>query len=311
MAVTQISYRRVSGTSESLAGLLGLRTVDDLFLHAADWTEIARQRAALQRLTDLSQQLDLRPLAAACATIRPIPAAPIFSVTASFVGQRNYSSDEIKQAVADGISQRHGWRYSDDDALADLNVRLFIEHEQAVVGLRLGRRPLHERAYKQAGRSGSLKPPVAAAMLRLAEVEVGQTLLDPCCGAGTIVIEAAQIGARAFGGDLDWAALESARLNAAGGRFAQWDARRLPIPAASVERVVTNLPWGRQVTVDAALADFYAVVCHDIARIIAPGGRIAVLTSTPELIALPDLVCTGQTEISLFGQRPTILVFAA
>lgn len=309
MVVTQIAYRRVLGTCASLTGLLGLRTVDDVFLHAADWSGIERQRVALQRITTLSEQLDLRLLAAACATIRPIPAAPIFSVTASFVGHRNYNSDEIKQAVAEGITRMYGWRYADDDAQAHYNLRLFIEHDQAVVGLRLSQSPLHERRYQRT--KGSLKAPVAAAMLRLAEVEAGQVVLDPCCGSGTIISEAVPIGARALGGDLDLAALAAARINAGGGRVTQWDARQLPIPAASVARIVTNLPWGRQVTIDAALADFYAEVSREMQRVIKPSGRIAVLTSTPELVALPDLVCTRQIEISLFGQTPSILVFSA
>ena len=35
----------------------------------------------------------------------------------------------------------------------------------------------------------------------------------------------------------------------------QWDARALPLPDRSVERVVTNLPWGRQVAVDYGIGD--------------------------------------------------------
>ena len=58
--------------------------------------------------------------------------------------------------------------------MADLNVRLFIEHETASVGLRLGQVPLQERRWKRAHRPGSLKPPVAAAMLRLAGLAPGQ-----------------------------------------------------------------------------------------------------------------------------------------
>jgi hypothetical protein len=46
-------------------------------------------------------------------------------------------------------------------------------------------------------------------------------------------------------------------------------------------------------------------------RVIAPDGRIALLTSTPHLVDLSDLRCDRQIEISLFGQTPVIMVFSA
>ena len=116
--------------------------------------------------------------------LRPLPPEPRYSITASFVGRRNYSSDEIKRTIAEGISSILPWRYTADDREADLNLRLFIDHETAYVGVRLGEHPLHERAYKVAERPGSLKPSVAAAMLRLADVQPGQRLLDPAAAAG-------------------------------------------------------------------------------------------------------------------------------
>ncbi len=84
--------------------------------------------------------------------------------------------------------------------MAELNVRLFIEHAEALVGLRLGATPLHRRSYKQAQRPGSLKPPVAAALLELLAPQPGERLLDPCCGVGTILVEAARRGGLARGG---------------------------------------------------------------------------------------------------------------
>jgi 23S rRNA G2445 N2-methylase RlmL len=260
-------------------------------------------------------RLDLGKAVAACAQVRTVGSPPLFSVTANFVGRRNYSTEEIRRACAGGISASQGWPYTPDDASADLNVRVFIEHETAFVGLRLGKRPLHRRAYKQRHLPGSLKPSVAAALLALVEVGPGTRVLDPCCGVGTIPIEAAWGGAAAWGGDRDAVAVDAARANAqaagVGARVFAWDARSLPVAGASVDRIVSNLPWGRAVKVDAALASFYGRVCAEMRRAIAPGGRIALLTSTPHLVDLGDMECDGQIEISLFGQTPTIIVFSA
>ncbi len=315
VTVREVAYRRVAADcAESLVPLLDLRTVDDVYLDLATWTGIGHTRDVLAVLQWHATQLDLARAAEQIKTQRPLADRPAFSVTASFVGRRNFSSDEIKQTVKEGVREISDWNYRPDDREADLNLRIFIEHENAYVGVRLSKRPLHERAYRQVERTGSLKPPVAAAMLRLVDLQPGQTLLDPCCGSGTILIEAAIIGAQARGGDSDAGALEAARLNTQAARVEvsldQWDARRLPLADDSIEQVVTNLPWGRQVTVDDELEHFYRAVCAEIERVLIPGGKAAVLTSTPSLLGFERLRPLEQIEISLFGQTPTISVLA-
>jgi 23S rRNA G2445 N2-methylase RlmL len=316
VTIGRIGYRRITAScAGSLAPLLDLRTVDDVFLDLGAWRNVGRPRRTLALLRDLSSRLDLRAAAAEITRLRAVPQTPAFSVTASFVGKRNYGAEEIKSAVSEGIMIHQDWRYANDDAAADLNVRVFIERETAFVGLRLGRRPLHEREYKKAHRVGSLKPPVAAAMLRLVGIAPGQSLLDPCCGAGTILAEAGKFGAAVCGGDIDSAAVSAARMNlrAAGGaaNINAWDARALPIPDGSVERIVSNLPWGRQVTISGSLAQFYRDVCSEMRRVLAPGGRVALLTNAPQLALFQDFRRDGQFEISLYGQTPTILAFSS
>ena len=181
------------------------------------------------------------------------------------------------------------------------------------MGVRLGKTPLHRRHYKQRHILGSLKPPVAAAMLRLAAPQAGTRLLDPCCGAGTVLIEAAAEGILARGGDIAMKALEATRANvdaaSATVDVQRWDARRLPLVDASVEYVVSNPPWGRAVATGVDLEAFYRQLCVEIRRVLRPGGRAVLLTSVPDLVRLPGLQLETQLEISLFGQRPLILVF--
>lgn len=317
VTVDEVAYRRVSAVcaDRSLPAVLTLRTVDDAFLHLADWHEVDHTRAALAKMADLCANLPLRHAAAACSGLRPISAAPAFSISANFVGRRNYSAPEIKQACAERISASLGWRYRDDERESDLNIRIFIDHTRAVVGARLAKRPLHERAYKAVHLPGSLKPPVAAAMLTLADVQPGTRLLDPCCGVGTILIEGGLLGAAVIGGDIDSHAAAAARANAhAAGIPADirlWDAQALPLPDESIDRVVTNFPWGRQIVIDDALATFYRRVCSEIERVLVPGGRAALLTSTPELVRRRRLQLSRQIEISVFGQNPSVLVFSS
>jgi tRNA (guanine6-N2)-methyltransferase len=167
LQIQGVQYRRVSfAYAGSPAALLEIKTADDVYLHLATWTEIVRQRDSLMRMETLSAQLDLDPALLRLPDPQRFTHPPRYSVTASFVGKRNYTVQEIKQAVVQGISGQTNWVYQENDLPGAVNLRIFMEGEQAWVGLRLSNAPLHQRAYKQENIFGSTKPSVAAAMVR-------------------------------------------------------------------------------------------------------------------------------------------------
>lgn len=313
--IKAVSYRRISATcAGSLASLLSLRTVDDVFLELANWTPMGRPRNNLERLRNLASSLDLYTAAASCAELRTLSQPPTFSVSVSFVGKRNYTAEEIKTILASEVAHRHGWRYQHDDRLADLNLRLFLEHETAVIGIRLSKSPLHDRPYQQSHLPGALKPSVAAALVSLAGVTSHTSVLDPCCGSGTILIEAALCGASVYGGDNNPAALAAACVNCASAHIAAslclWDACSLPFANASIDRIICNLPWGRQVAIEENPSQLHPRILAEMSRVLAPGGRIVLLTSAPDVLDPFDFHIEQRYQISLYGQRPTILVLS-
>jgi 23S rRNA G2445 N2-methylase RlmL len=236
-------------------------------------------------------------------------------VSASFVGKRNYSVAEIKQAVAEGIVRREGWIYTEDDTSADINVRLFIEHDIALVGVRLRKQPLHRRSYERITQPGSLKPPIAAAMVFLATHynsagRIDPFLIDPCCGSGIIPVEAAQMGIQACAGDVSLSAVRTTQHNAwqaqVNIQLSQWDACSLPLAAESVNCLVSNLPWGVQASPTSELSQFYAKLFDELNRIMRPNGNVVLLTTIPIQYYFRRLYCVQKFEISLFGQTPTL-----
>lgn len=309
MSIETVAYRRVEADYIGpLAALLRLATVDDVFIKLADWDSIGHTRDNLARLRDLSQSLEIASCLPVLAEVRGDQLLPVFSITANFVGKRNYSVPEIKQVAAQGVRSAYpNWQYVDDDRNADLNLRLFIEHDRALVGLRIGSYSLHRRPYKQQHLPGSLKPPVAAAMIRLAGLQPGQIMIDPFCGAGTIVIEAALQGIVAVGGDLAAEAVRTAQVDLSVEiALLHSDARRLPFADKSVDSVVSNLPWGKQVNEGDDLRMLYHASFAEMQRVVKPDGSIVLLTSQPELLEqVPD----EQIEISLFGENPTIVKY--
>jgi putative N6-adenine-specific DNA methylase len=111
----------------------------------------------------------------------------------------NFAALRIKDAVCDVMREASGERPSVDTRHPDLSLVLHLGPEHASLSVDLSGEALFKRGWRDAqGQKGEapLKETLAAAMLAAAgwqgRAEDGG-LLDPCCGAGTIAIEAAQI----------------------------------------------------------------------------------------------------------------------
>jgi tRNA/tmRNA/rRNA uracil-C5-methylase (TrmA/RlmC/RlmD family) len=84
-------------------------------------------------------------------------------------------------------------------------------------------------------------------MCRLAKLRAGDVVLDPMCGAGTLLVMAAGSAdpAAVVGCDISQRAVRDAAANLArrgiAGTVLQADAGRLPLQAGTVDRVLTNL----------------------------------------------------------------------
>ncbi|NXU03933.1 THUM2 protein, partial [Buphagus erythrorhynchus] len=97
------------------------------------------------------------------------------------------TSQEIGRAIGVALVRQCGWRADLRDP--DLEIFVHLNDIHSVVGIPLFRLPLANREYiKTAG----LRSTVAWAMASLAEISAGALVLDPMCGLGTILLEAAK-----------------------------------------------------------------------------------------------------------------------
>ncbi|MFI7699175.1 TRM11 family SAM-dependent methyltransferase [Nonomuraea sp. NPDC049480] len=322
--VRGLRHREVWFEATDETGLQGLRTADDVLLGAAVVGGVGHDRAALRRLAGAARELDTGRLAGKLeGAARP---AGGLEVSASFVGRRNYSRFEIEDAVGTELARalrlpyhsRRGGGRPPGDAMS---WRVTIEGDQALIALRPADRPLHRRPYKTASIRGTLHPPVAAAMAELARLEGARTVLDPCCGAGTTLIEAhallqasAAPRPRLLGFDHDPSALAAAAANAraalGGGRaspfgWAVADGGRIPVPDGSADRVLVNPPWGRQVPPRGLLAGDLGLLWREVRRVLAADGLAVALVheGLPRGFAVEEAVT-----VSLSGQHPVIAV---
>ncbi|MBN8447532.1 MAG: class I SAM-dependent RNA methyltransferase [Candidatus Accumulibacter sp.] len=102
----------------------------------------------------------------------------------------------IKDAVCDRFRRDGGTRPSVDTRQPDVRVHGFINGDHCTLYLDTSGAPLYQRGFRQKTVDAPLKENLAAGILRLSGWQPGVALLDPMCGSGTFLIEAAQMALR-------------------------------------------------------------------------------------------------------------------
>jgi len=103
----------------------------------------------------------------------------------------------LKDAICDRFREKFSERPSVDTEEPDIVFHLFLSDKEATVYLDLGGGSLHKRGYRKGRGQAPLKENLAAALLTLADWHLKEdqqkyeALLDPLCGSGTLLIEAA------------------------------------------------------------------------------------------------------------------------
>jgi putative N6-adenine-specific DNA methylase len=112
----------------------------------------------------------------------------------------------IKDAVCDRFRSAVGSRPDVDTRAPEVRIHAFFDATQFTLYLDTSGEPLFKRGARAAQGEAPLKENLAAGILRLSGWQPGTALLDPMCGGGTFLVEAAQIAldiapgsARGFG----------------------------------------------------------------------------------------------------------------
>lgn len=139
----------------------------------------------------------------------------------------------------------------------------------------------------------SLSPRYARAFLNICCVSPGKRVLDPFCGTGGILIEAALLGAEIAGSDIDNEMIEGTRANlqqAMPGR--EWDLRCMDVgnigKLGKFDAVVTDPPYGRSSFKNREeLSTLYDRALREISGVLADGGKVGIVV--PDAKLLPEL----------------------
>ena len=164
---------------------------------------------------------------------------------------------------------------------------------QALVSVKPSAAPDARFAYRRATLPASIHPAMAAALAQAAAMRLpgrtGLRIYDPCCGSGTLLVEAAKSldCAALCGTDVSPAAVRAARTNlAAAGlpaQLLQRDCRRFA-PSAPFDLVLSNLPFGNRVGSHAGNEALYRGLAVRLPALLAPGALAVLYTMEGRLL---------------------------
>jgi Methyltransferase domain len=254
-----------------------------------------------------------RALSVWAEEVRPLAGSMTFRVVARVRSEARFRRTDLRQAMTAVISRdRPRWKTADP---AQIEIWISEFHDgQYAAGLRLQAANTDRDDERQPQASDRLPPSVAAAMVDLAgrpgAAGPARTLLDACCGAGTILAEALAAGWAADGYDMEEPAVEVARRAAPAARVELGDARELLLPDECVGACVSRLPSGRRSRAPGEWQDFAATVLTEMSRVTRSGGAVVLLAPEIPRPAIPGtLRLRRQLPIRLLATGQTIWVF--
>uniref|UniRef100_A0A8C4EKZ9 THUMP domain containing 2 n=1 Tax=Dicentrarchus labrax TaxID=13489 RepID=A0A8C4EKZ9_DICLA len=198
------------------------------------------------------------------------PSVPVsFRISCKCTGSlsRYFSPQEVSKVIGVGLSRLLGWKA--DLKNPQLEVNLFTV---------LNMLPLANRSYIK---TTGLRSTVAWALASLAQIQPGFCVVDPMCGVGTILIEAAQehkVRTERCGACRHVLNYLLARLSLS-------VCAVLPLPSASVDAVVCDLPFGRKFGTKTNMAANLPLILTEMERVLCIGGTLVLLLS-PQLSCL-------------------------
>ncbi len=152
--------------------------------------------------------------------------------------------------------------------------------------VRLSPRPLAARDWRVCDYPGALNATVAAAMVRLVGLSSSGRFLNLCCGSGTLMIERLDAGPAALVAGIDNSseAVKCAvdNLHAAGhsgnARLLTGDVGAVPMPSASIDELVADLPFGMLVEANGGVERVHHAALQEATRLAAPGASFVAIT---------------------------------
>ncbi|AII48483.1 RNA methyltransferase [Synechococcus sp. KORDI-52] len=208
--------------------------------------------------------------------------------TAPGLNHSHFTALQVKNALVDAQRDLWGERSSIDLDDPDLSLHLHLSRGEAQLSLDGSGSSLHRRGYRAAMGTAPLKENLAAGLIRLTGWDGSRPLVDPCCGSGVLLIEAALAALQQAPGlergfafeswaDFQPELWEQERQRA---RSRQHHQRQLP-PIIGNEEDPDIAAQARSNVDAAGLADCITIRCGDFRELVFPGAQGTVVCNPP------------------------------
>ncbi|MBY6196701.1 bifunctional 23S rRNA (guanine(2069)-N(7))-methyltransferase RlmK/23S rRNA (guanine(2445)-N(2))-methyltransferase RlmL [Vibrio hangzhouensis] len=118
-----------------------------------------------------------------------------FNGTNREIRNSQYGAMKVKDAVVDCFNKKNLPRPNISKESADVRVHVRLHRDKALIGLDMVGSGLHQRGYRTESGRAPLRETLAAAIVARSGWTQGKNMLDPMCGSGTLLIEAAMLAA--------------------------------------------------------------------------------------------------------------------
>jgi len=116
-----------------------------------------------------------------------------FSGVNEEIRNSQYGAMRVKDAIVDSFTRKNMERPNVDREQPDMRINVWLNKETAHIALDLSGDGLHLRGYRDRAGLAPIKETLAAAVVMRSGWQPGTPLLDPLCGSGTLLIEAAML----------------------------------------------------------------------------------------------------------------------
>lgn len=198
--------------------------------------------------------------------------------------RRLFGPQRLSQFIGYSLANVFGWKV--DLRNPQMEIYVHANEDYFTIGLPVVSRPLSERKYLK---HIALRSTVCYAMLLCAgNLPVGSILLDPMCGAGTLVAEAAVSfqNITVIGADTDTVQLDKARENKCSVitassviELVHADVTNLPLKSESVTSIVCDLPFGKKFGSPEEVKQLIPLALKEMNRVLTLNGRVVLLIS--------------------------------
>lgn len=235
-------------------------------------------------LTDLEQQVGQ-------TAVPQLANAQNFRVSTRRYGNHDFGSNEVQVVAGRALQQAYHTPVS--LKAYEVHVRVDVMARFAYVGVQRTPEKWGKRYNFQRFHRAGIKPSMAYALLQLAAIQPGQTVLDPFMGGGTIPIEAASLfkaQLSILGSDLYEEVIQQAQDNAEATGFAnhvtffQADIYHLDEAIQQpVDAIVSNPPYGVKSATNANMRKLYRAFIVKAAQVLKLEGRMVVMVQRTDM----------------------------